>query len=457
MPVFVNSRDGRYRLVNRAWEELTGLTRDQAMGRTYKEIFTPAAARKFHLTNHRVTETSGPVVFEEVVPAKGGETYFHTIKFPLRGPDGRIEAVGGFSIDITDRRRAEEALRESEEKYRALMDFAPTAILLSDSQGNLLEANRRAEELFGYSKAELLQMSYDRLHPPERLEAIHKTFAAVVTQSFGAISDTEVLSKDGRRVPVDITGSLIRYAGKAVAQGIFQDISERKQAEAALKDSEQKLRLLAAQLLTIQDRERLRVSRELHDELGQALTVLKLHLVGLEKKLRRDQGELKGRCADLLSYIDGVIDNVRRLSKDLSPSTLEDLGLSSSLNYLVQETCRTNHMGAAVEIDPVDHLFTPEIQTHIYRIFQESLTNVVRHAGASQVGLFVKRQKNQVSFILRDNGKGFNLQQTLFQDAQAKSLGLTIMQERARLAGGSLRLWSKKGKGAVVHLTLPVL
>jgi signal transduction histidine kinase len=114
-------------------------------------------------------------------------------------------------------------------------------------------------------------------------------------------------------------------------------------------------------------------------------------------------------------------------------------------------------MGAAVEIDPVDHLFTPEIQTHIYRIFQESLTNVVRHAGASQVGLFVKRQKNQVSFILRDNGKGFNLQQTLFQDAQAKSLGLTIMQERARLAGGSLRLWSKKGKGAVVHLTLPVL
>ena len=177
--------------------------------------------------------------------------------------------------------------------------------------------------------------------------------------------------------------SLLLGLANDLAYGIMalRGRAEQRQAEAALKESEQELRRLASQLLSIQEKERRRVARELHDELGQALTVLKINLVAIEDQLAPDQQHLKASCEHMLSYIDTVIENVRRLSWDLSPSSLEDLGLSAALGYLVDETCRNHHKESAVVMDEIDNLFTPEIQINIYRIFQESLTNVVNVPG----------------------------------------------------------------------------
>ena len=231
--------------------------------------------------------------------------------------------------------------------------------------------------------------------------------------------------------------------------------AERREAEEALRESERELRLLTARLLSIQEQERRRVARELHDELGQALTVLKIHLVGIEEMLLPDQQHLKGNCEQMLAYIDTVIENVRRLSWDLCPSCLEDLGLPASLGYLVEEICRNNNMTCSVAMDEIDHLFSPETQINIYRIFQESLTNVVKYAKASLVSVNVKREDGSVFFRIRDNGRGFSLKQVMAGKVAKKNLGLTAMNERARMAHGSLQISSRKGQGTTITFSIP--
>jgi signal transduction histidine kinase len=248
---------------------------------------------------------------------------------------------------------------------------------------------------------------------------------------------------------------LTQIGGQDRILAVVRDISERKLAEAALKESEQQLRLLASRLLHAQEKERHRLSRELHDELGQALTVLKIHLGAIDNKLRKDQQKLKGDCEHLLNHINNIIANVRRLSWDLSPTILEDLGLSSALRHLIDETCANHDMACSIELDEIDPLFSPEAKTHIYRFFQEALNNLSKHSQATSFSAKVTRQDDQVSFTLVDNGRGFEVDQAQSQNVREKRLGLTTMNERARMAGGSLQIWSRPGKGARLTFTLP--
>ena len=290
-------------------------------------------------------------------------------------------------------------------------------------------------------------------------EAHQRGYAAVLalpirdTDTFGALTiyarDTETFDNEEIALLMGLANDL--------AYGIttLRARAERQRAEQALKESEQELRLLTARLLSIQETERRRVARELHDELGQALTVLKIHLVGLEEMLSPDQQDLKGNCEEMLSYIDTVIENVRRLSWDLCPSCLEDLGLSASLGYLVDDICRNHNIKCAVVMDEIDSLFSPETQINLYRIFQESLTNVVKHAGASRISVKAKRKDGQVSFMIRDNGRGFDLKQAMSGKVAKKNLGLTAMNERALMGHGSLKISSREGRGTTITFSIP--
>ncbi len=358
--------------------------------------------------------------------------------------------------DGAERWRAEEALRESEQQYRGLMDGANDAIALVDPKGKITKANRRVQHLLGYSEAELLGLNYFQLHPADRLEHVRQNFKHILATGTGPLHECLMLRKDGEPVPVEISHNMVQYGEQRVIQAVCRDITDRKRAGEALRDSEQKLRRLASQLLTVQEKERRRVARELHDELGQDLTVLKIHLVAIENKLRRDQQGLKLSCEHLLGYIDAVIENVRRLSWDLSPSILEDLGLSSSLKHLVQEICRNNNMLLSVAVDEIDNLFSPEVKINIYRIFQESLTNVVRHAKASRIAVEIKKKEDRVIFRLKDDGQGFDVKKARSRSLEKRGLGLTTMQERALMSGGTLSISSRKGRGTEVILTIPL-
>jgi signal transduction histidine kinase len=292
-----------------------------------------------------------------------------------------------------------------------------------------------------------------------REEARQRGYASVLGlplkdgQTFGTLV---IYAREANAFDAEEIGLLMGLANN-LAYGInaLRARAERQRAEEALKASERELRLLTAQLLSIQEKERRRVARELHDELGQALTVLKIHLVGIEEMLPPDQQQLQENCERMLSYIDTVIENVRRLAWDLCPSCLEDLGLSSSLGYLVEDICRNHKIKSSVAMDDIDNLFSSETQINIYRIFQESLNNIVKHAKANLITVNVSKADGHVTFMIRDNGRGFNLKQAMSGKIPKKNLGLTAMNERALMAQGSLQIFSRKGQGTTITFSIP--
>jgi signal transduction histidine kinase len=233
-----------------------------------------------------------------------------------------------------------------------------------------------------------------------------------------------------------------------------QEIDSRKLAEMALKESEKKLRLLSSHLLTVQESQQRRISLELHDELGQALTILKLRLRSVEKRLGEDQAELKKECEGTLNHVDEIIENIRRLCRDLSPSVLEDLGLTAALLWRIEDFEKHFNVKASIEMAEIDDLFPIETQIIIYRIFQEALTNIGKHAQAAHVSVTAKKNGNNVSFLVEDDGKGFDVHQIESKFSREKGMGLTAMNERARMLGGDFEISSQEGKGTRITLSI---
>ena len=230
----------------------------------------------------------------------------------------------------------------------------------------------------------------------------------------------------------------------------------RKRAERDLGDSEHKLRFLTTQLLTAQERERKRISMELHDELGQSLNVLKLQLRAIERNLGEDPEKSREECEYLLSYVNEVIENVRRLSRDLSPAILEDLGLMSALKYLFDGFSQHYDLKYSMDPEGLNDLFPAEAQIIIYRIFQELLTNISKHAHAGRVDIAIRLHEGQVTITVEDDGVGCEVNEALGRKAGDRGLGLAAMDERARMLGGALKIWSQSGKGTKVSLEVPL-
>lgn len=237
---------------------------------------------------------------------------------------------------------------------------------------------------------------------------------------------------------------------RAANEYLRLEIAERRQTETALRESEKQLRSFSALIMNAQETERRRISRELHDELGQALTLLKLRLKSVGREMQ-EQSELKGECEDIACYIDEIIDNVRRLS----PAMLEDLGLTAALRRLFEDFNKHFDGAVALEIADIDHLFSEDARIMIYRILQEALTNLGKHARARNVCVTVRKKEDRVSFHIVDDGKGFNLPLYSMRDPALKGLGLATMEERVRMLGGLLEMRSQKGKGTQIAFTVP--
>lgn len=235
-----------------------------------------------------------------------------------------------------------------------------------------------------------------------------------------------------------------------------QDIDERKRGEGALRESEKQLQDLSLQLLKAQETERGRISRELHDELGGALAVLKLRLSCIAKGLQTEQTELREECGENLQYIDQMIENVYRISRDLSPHLLEDLGISAALKWLINNFSKNYKATIQSDIMDIDYLLPRDAQIILYRILQEALTNIGKHAQAKNVSVVVQKHNDSVSLLVEDDGKGFNASQASIKGGIETGLGLRTMNERARLLGGSLDLWSQEGKGTRITLDIPI-
>ncbi len=332
------------------------------------------------------------------------------------------------------------------------------ALLVVGRDATVSKVNDAACALLGYGERELLGRDVNLLLPPEetlfRGRDLRERFDAATVVNH----QTEFLAAGGRRIPVLLSASVLKSKGGEVlgAVVIARDITERRRAEDALRASERELRALTSRLITAQEAERRRVAVELHDELGQALMVMKLRLGSVSRALGEDDVPLREECDELIGYVGDVAEDVRRLSRDLSPSILEDLGLSAAIRWLVEASAGSGQIEHDLEVSDVDDLFTREGQIILYRIAQESLTNILKHAGASRLSLVLRKRNGAVELRVEDNGIGFDVDTIAGREPKDRGLGLATMYERARMLNGALEIRSRKPGGTTITLTVPL-
>jgi signal transduction histidine kinase len=246
-------------------------------------------------------------------------------------------------------------------------------------------------------------------------------------------------------------------AVESLAPAIVEALLHHR-AEVALRDSEGRLRYLADQLLTAQENERKRLAAELHDELGHALLALKLHLSSIEKKLPPEQDDAKQAIRGQLDYIHEVIQDVRRLYHDLSPGDVEDLGLTKALGTLINDFAgHIPQINWQVDLADLQGLFSLPVQTTIYRIVQEALTNIGKHANPTAVTITCKRTNDRVHFVVADNGAGFDAAKALGSRGSGRGVGLVAMEERLNMVGGTFEIQSREQEGTRLSFTIPVI
>lgn len=235
------------------------------------------------------------------------------------------------------------------------------------------------------------------------------------------------------------------------------EIHVRKKIEEALRDSEATLHQLSINLLTIQENERRRISLELHDELGQSLAALKMQVGSLEKQLGPTAPlTVTAGCSELRESINLIIENVRRLSRDLSPVALDDLGIDAALEYLITTFAKLHEIEVVMDLIEINHFFGQGEQRLIYRIVQESLNNIGKHAHATQVVIRIEKMKNRIFLIVKDNGTGFNAEAILNNKRLERGMGLAAMEERVRILHGAMDIDSEPGRGTTITVILPV-
>jgi PAS domain S-box-containing protein len=362
--------------------------------------------------------------------------------------------------EITERKRADEALRESEERFRRYFELGLIGMLISSPSKNCIEVNAKLCEILGYERSELLQMTWAELTHPDDLAADVAHFNRILAGEYDGYSmDKRFIRKDGQVVHTTIAVKCVRRAGGSVdyCLALLQDITERKQAEEAQRATSEQLRALSASLRSAREEEGARIARELHDELGSALTGLKWELESIGKLCSEADNQLASstlqeKITGMKELIDATITTVRRLSSELRPSILDDLGLVAALEWQAQQF--TTRTGITCQFDSFvdDTEVSREQATALFRIFQEALTNILRHAQATSVAILIEEEAKELILEIKDNGRGI----TKDESSGSQSLGLVGMRERAQLVGGRLTLTGGAGKGTVLTVRVPL-
>ena len=369
-------------------------------------------------------------------------------------------------------------------------------LIVINPRGKIITVNQSALNLLGYERDELVGKSIQEIIL-EETSAGESAINTLVSTDAVVNMEKTYLTKDGKKIPVLFSGAVMKKDGGeiqgivCVARDIIErkksemilkkahrelekrvkertadlskvndqlltEIDERKKIEAALRDSRNELRVLSSHILTAQEKERKKLSYELHDDLGQSLSLLKMQISSIRRKLSGNQTKLITECDEMLGYIRSVIENVRRLSRDLSPSILEDIGLSAAIGRLIDDFMRYCTIDADIDIEEIDDFFSPEQQIIIYRIFQEILTNIEKHAEASRVSVIIKNVDGSIFFTVQDNGKGFKTERRSGKYSSSKGIGLAAMQERARMLGSSFTIQSREGRGTEITFSVPI-
>lgn len=355
-------------------------------------------------------------------------------------------------------RAAEDALHLSEKRLRAITAALGEAVFVVDADGLLLMMNREAEQLLGWREAELLGKSmHDIVH---RYSANSPPIAAHLCASLQAIEqgkaqrteDDLYLRKDGTTVPVAYVSTPLFEDGRLVgAVSAVQNIAERKRARTELLESRRRFQELSAHLQSVREAERTGIARELHDELGQMLTALKMDVSWLRARVAADEA-IDNKIGGMTRLIDDTLDWVRQMSAELRPVMLDDLGLRAAVEWLLEGFTERHGVASELQAAQTEFRLEKEQGTAAFRIIQECLTNIARHAGASKVVVAMAMDDDELHLTVSDDGCGFDPAAV----RQRKSFGLLGIRERATALGGRCELNSAVNAGTTVSVHLPL-
>ncbi len=422
-----------------------------------------------------------------------------------KGIGSRVYSVKVFALsadcmgvafeDVTEHRPAEQIISESERARLPIQDVPEYAFFQLDPNGRVVSWNAGAERLKGYRAGEIIGKHLSIFYPGD--EVLHgrpEQILADASQHGHSEDEGWRIRKDGSRFWANVVITALRDPSGAlrgfvkltrdvterrekevtltkakelleqhieqrtavlarVNQELRSEIAERQRAEEQLKASRDQLRALAARLQTVREEERKSIAREIHDELGQACTAIKMDLALIGRRTSKRQARLRSKVGSAMQLADEMIATLRRISSELRPRTLDDLGLPAALEWQAQEFEGRTGIRCRLALPPQPIALDPERSTAVFRIFQESLTNVVRHSHATRVDARLETNAEQLTFEVHDNGCGLDAEAAKIR----KSLGLVGMQERALLLNGELRIEGVPGGGTTLTLRIPLL
>jgi PAS domain S-box-containing protein len=466
--IFVKDREGRYRMINTAGARFVGRTPESLIGQKDEDFVDLESAKVFAASDQQVMASGEVQTFEERAHIQGKLIIYHAIKSPWRDERGNIIGVVGISRDITARKQALEALEASEREQRRLAQqlenerarlvaaqaVAKVGSWETDLTTGVVIWSQETYRIFGTDPETFLpthQSFLDLVHPEDR-EKVDQAFVHSLSQPLPCGVEHRILLPNGEVKSVEERWQVFQdEQGKPIrAIGTCQDISAHKQFQ-------KQLRALTARLQSLREEERIRISREIHDELGQQLTALKMDLYWLESRLEQiSDAKLRAALEDKImgasAAADETMATVQRIAAELRPAMLDNLGLISTLRHEAKQFETRVGIPVQLQLPPSPVPLSNEIATTAYRIFQEVLTNVARHAQATQIQATLEVSHSRLRLHVADNGVGVSPEDL----ADARSLGLLGMTERAAMLNGSLRITGTPGQGTSVELEIPI-
>ena len=452
--IFISNLDGKYIDVNSSACRMLGYTKEELLNMSGAEI----------LYHHEEVERL-PNRYEEL---KSGKSSIQ--ETTLRRKDGSVlmvesnskmlsdSRVIGIIRDLTERKKTDKALRESEERYRALVENAPEALVVMDVKKQLfVSVSKSAERLFKMSNEELLKVGPLAVSPeyqPDGRLSSEVAMENVQKAIDGGKPSFEWMhiDKDKNPIPCEIWLVRLPSESEVLIRGSIVDITERKKVAEEIRINSELLRELYSYSQEIREEERTYIAREIHDELGQQLTGLKMDLSWINRKLKSADETINKKMLETLSLIDTTIKTVRKIATELRPSILDDLGLVAALEWQGEEFGKRSDIKVTFTSNLDETFIQPDITTALFRIYQELLTNVARHAQAGVVNTAVYINNNILHLSVEDNGSGFDATDIISK----KTLGLRGIKERTNLIGGKYEIKTSPGEGTSVLISVPL-
>ena len=424
---------------------------DMIKNKSLTGILLPRYRAPFATLSENVFNGQSGTLEFEIEGFKGTHRYLEMHAVPLRNAEGKIIALLGVTRDVTERKKAEEQIIKEKELSDSIINSLPGIFYLFDAHRKLLRWNKNFENVSGYDAKEIVLVKPIDFYEGEGRQLVQENFTKVMLEGKSQF-EANFVTKTGEKIAYFFTGLLVYYEGEPCLLGTGIDITLRKKAEQEIKIVNEQLRQLTRHLQHIREEERKRIAREIHDDLGQQLTAIKMGVVWINKKIPDESADIKNKLENIIALLNAGNISVRKILNELRTDILDNYGLIEALEWQARQFTATTDIPILFNSAQKSLKAEEPVATCIFRIFQEALTNISKYAHATQVVSTLTCTSNSITLRIEDNGIGFD---TDLLNSK-KSFGILGMRERVAALDGNFNLASAPQKGTTITITIPL-